>query len=463
MRVPFGVSAYDLNDYNLPTVELENFYAEQKPQLGQVRLQPTPGLTLTQAASTGVRGACQYDGLLSGELVYLDGADLERLSSSGTNTSIATVASDDYRARFAASQAHLVMVSGGNAYGVGASSVSEITVGNASGDIIGVAEMGQRFVFVEAGSGRFWYTGVGDLTVGAANFFTAEGNPDGLVGILSYGETLYLFGTRTVELWGATGDQDTPFVTRPGAFYPDGVIGRDAYCELEGVVYCVTRSGLILSLNNRRQNIASQHLSQRIQGLSEANQRKVSLSTYEWQGHAFLRLNLPGVGCWNYDISTQAWHRARTLNADTHIVDDFVSAFGKTYALGAGGLYTLSNDVYTEGGAAVRRKAQALIPVEDGRPALNRLTVYTSTKGVPASGQGSEPQFMLRIARDGVTFDDEIQADLPRSTPVAGEYSRPVTWGPLGRMRPPVCKVEIAISDPVGVTLADAQINQGRP
>lgn len=463
MRVPLGVSAYDLNEYNLPTVELENFYAEQKPHLGQVRLQPTPGLTLTQAAGTGVRGACQYDGLISGQIVYADGTSLERLSSGGANTSIATIASDDYRARFAASQADLVMTSGGTAYEVNASSVSSISVGNASGDIIGVAEMGQRFIFVEDGSGRFWYTGVGDLTVGASNFFTAEGNPDGLVGVLSYGETLYLFGSRTVELWGATGDQDTPFVTRPGAFYPDGVIGRDAYIELEGVVYCVTRAGLILALNNRRKNIATQHLSQRIQALSEANQRKVSLSAYEWQGHAFLRVTLPGAGCWNYDISTETWHRARTLNADTHIVDDFVSAFGKTFALGSGGIYELSNTVYTEGGAAVRRVAQALIPVQDNRPAFDSLTIYTSTKDIPASGQGSDPELMLRIARDGVVFDDEQQEDLPLSTPAAGQYSYPVTWRPLGRMRPPVCKVEVAISDPVGVTLADAQINLAQP
>lgn len=463
MRVPFGVSAYDLNQYNLPTVELENFYAEQKPHLTQVRLQPTPGLTLTQAAGTGVRGACQFDGLISGEIVYADGTSLERLSSGGTNTSIATIASDDYRARFAASQADLVMTSGGTAYEVGASSVSSITVGNASGDIIGVAEMGQRFVFIEEGAGRFWFTGVGDLTVGAANFFTAEGNPDGLVGVLSYGETLYLFGARTVELWGATGDQDIPFVTRPGAFYPDGVIGRDAYIELEGVVYCVTRTGLILALNNRRRNIAPQHLTQRIQALSEANQRKVSLAAYEWQGHAFLRINLPGVGSWNYDLSTQAWHRARSLNVETHIVDDFVFAFGQTYALGSDGLYTLSNSVYTEDGALVRRVAQAIVPIEDGRPPLNSLTIYTSTKDIPASGQGSDPEIMLRIARDGVVFDDEQQETLPLSTPAAGQYSYPVTWRPLGRFVPPVCKFELAITDPVGITLSDAQFNLAQP
>ncbi len=460
MRVPFGLSAYDENEYGLPETALENWYPEQIGNLGQVRLLPTPGLTVFQAASTGVRGIFQSDGILSGQIVYADGTSLERLTSGGTNASIDTVATDDYRAQFAASQAELAMSSGGTAYKVQSGSVTTITVGSSTGDIVSIAELGQRHLFVEDGSGRFWWSAVGDCTdVPATNFATAESEPDNLLSVQTYRGAVYLFGTKTVESWVPTGDQDTAFVARPGAVLPAGVIGRDAVCQSDDAMFMAATTGIVFRLDGlRRQRISTTPIEERIKGLSAANQALVKLSSYQWRGHEFIRVTLPGAGAWNYDLSTGAWHRARAINVDTHIVDDFVSAFGTTYAAGAGGIYSLSGSVYTEGGEYVRRVAQGILPVSDGRPAIDRLTVYTSVVNVPASGQGSTPQAMLQVSRNGVTLENEIIRNLPTT----GEFAGKVEWGPLGRFAPPVAKFQIAVSDPVGLTLADAQLNMSR-
>lgn len=80
------------------------------------------------------------------------------------------------------------------------------------------------------------------------------------------------------------------------------------------------------------------------------------------------------------------------------------------------------------------------------------------SENVPSNGVGSEPKMMLRVFRDGVTLESEIIRDAP----IAGEYAKGIFWGPLGRGKPPVIKFEIAVSDPVGITLADVQLNMSR-
>lgn len=73
------------------------------------------------------------------------------------------------------------------------------------------------------------------------------------------------------------------------------------------------------------------------------------------------------------------------------------------------------------------------------------------------SGQGSDPQAMLRISRDGGrTFGVELSRDIgPR-----GEYSQRAIWRRLGIMRNGC--FEFVITDPVKVSIAGlaAQIEE---
>lgn len=461
MRIPFSPTAYDRNEYGLPSLILENWFPEVKPHLGQYRLLPTPGLTLFQAASTGVRGMFQADGILSGQLIYADGTSLERITSGGTNANIATVASDAYRAQFAASQADLVATSGGTAYVVTAGAATAITVGTSSGDITSVAELGQRHLFTEDGTGRFWWSAVGDpTTVSNTSFATAESEPDNLLSVQTYRGRVFLYGTQTVEPWVPTGDQDRAFVSVPGGVINRGLIGRDAITRADNAIFHVTPLGQVMMFRGGgMERISNEMIEGRIKDLSAANQALVKLSSYFWRGHEFIRITLPGEGSWNYDLATGSFHRAKSLGGETHIVDDYVEAFGSFYAGGAGGIYSLSRTTYTEAGEEVRRVAELLFPVQDATVTPGPMTIYTSTENVPVSGTGSAPQIMLRIAHDGVNLGSEMLRDLP----LAGQYAQAVVWGQLGTFGPPVAKFQVAISDPIGVTLSDATFAQARP
>lgn len=460
LRIPFSPTAYDCNEYGLPSLVLENWYPEAKPHLGQYRLLPTPGLTLFQAAGTGVRGLFQADGILSGQIVYADGTSLERLTSGGTNASIGTVASDAYRAQFAASLADLVATSGGTAYLVESGSVASITVGNATGDIISVAEINQRHVYAEQGEGRFWWSAVADpTTVSATSNANAENEPDDILGVVAHRGLIWLLGSTSIEAWVNTNSQDQAFAFT-GRVVPNGIIGRDAWVKTDDAIFVVSQQGILFRLDGvQRTRLSNEILEARIKDLSAANQKLVKLASYFWRGHEFIRITLPGEGAWNYDLSTGSIHRARTNGAETHIVDDYVEAFGTSYAAGAGGIYTLSRATYTEAGSEVRRVAELLYPVLDGVVDARPMTVYTSTENVPVTGTGSAPVALLSIARDGVVFDAEMEEALP----IAGEYARGVVWSDLGSFEPPVVKLRLAISDPIGVTLSDAFFMQARP
>lgn len=453
--VQFGVSAYDSNQYGLPVIKLENWYPEFKPGIGQVRLLPTPGLTRKVEAAEGFRGAFQADGALNDAIVIADGTKVKTYAEDGTLTTLGTVLADSYRAQFAASQTDVVMVSGGIPYTVNATQGPvPFAISTATGPIIAVAEYAQRFIFLEGGSGRIHASDVAQPTR-VVTFATAESDPDNVLTLDVHAGSIYVGGSETVELWTYTGSTASPFISRPGATLPFGVIGRDATAKADFGLFMVASDGLVYRIDSEIRRISTHDLERRIKSLSKANQALVSLSAHVWNGHPFVRINLPGVGSWMYDVATETVHRQKTLDVEEHKIRQYVEAFGNVYGAGPGGLYLLENETYTEEGANVRRVATAIVPVEDGRPRIDRLTVYTSAADETLT---ETPQAMLRVATDTRTFDTELMRDLP----LTGEYGKAVEWGPIYGLVPPALVMELAISDPAGVTLADAKLNMAR-
>lgn len=454
--VQFGLSAYDSNQYGLPVIKLENWYPEFKPGIGQVRLLPTPGLVSKLQASSGIRGVFQADGLMSDAILLADGTQLKTYAEDGTTATLGTIAQDDYWAQFAASQTEMVMTSGGTAYRVRSSGAPlPITIGNATGSIIAVGSYAQRFLFLEAGSGRVHVSNVADSKT-VEVFFTAESDPDNAITLDVHAGSIYVGGTRTVELWAYTGSVSTPYISRPGAILPFGVIGRDATAKADFGLFMVAVDGIIYRIDGvQPQRISVHDIERRIKSLPKADQAKVSLSAHVWNGHTFVRVNMPNVGSWLYDVATETWHRQKSLTSESHIIYDYVPAYGQVYGAGPNGLFLLDNETYQENGANVRRVATAIVPVEDGRPRIDRLTVYTSAPDVSLS---DTPQAMLRVATDTRTFDAELLRDLP----MAGQFADPVEWGPIYGLVPPALVMELAISDPAGITLSDAKINMAR-
>jgi hypothetical protein len=473
--IPLGANAYVDSDYGLPSIKLENWFAEEAGDRPDrpYRLLPTPGLTSwnSDLGVSPIRGWFQADGLVSGDLVVCAGTTTYRINSSGTETALAvkagsTAIGSTYDARFAGSQADLVMTAGGNAYYLdGTPEWVDITVGAASGDITDVAESDQVHFFLEEGTGRVWYSDPGDpSTVQATSFVTAESEPDNVKAIRVYDGVLYMFGTQSTELWALTGDTAVPL--RPlGRTVGIGLLGRNAVIQADFGIFAVGHersTGLIrvYRIDGGVSFISTHAIDRLIEDVSTANRDNISLSAHGWGGHTFIGLHLPGVGDYYSDVATRTWHRRRETAETRGFVDRYISCFSKVFAASydEGEIFRLDRDVFTEDGEYVRRVATGLVPVEDGRPAIDNLVVEMQPGVGLASGQGSDPEVMLRHSNDGHNWSSEVT----RTFGQMGEYGHVARFDSLGRFKPPFMMIEVAVSDPVKAVVTGVVANRSR-
>lgn len=468
-ELAFGIGAYDNTSYGIPPVILENWLVEKAPDRAdkQVRLVPTPGASTFSDLSVSGRGLFQSDGVISGDLIAVHGTAVVRIDSAGTPTTITgAVAAGTDQAIMAASQTpELVLNVGGTVYTVTSSAVTSFTWAGLSGaNISDVIEINQRHLYLEDGTGRVWYSDRADATtVGGTSFVTAENEPDRLIALMESGNTLIFFGSKTYELWYDTGDATVPLAPRPGSAVAMGIIGREAKAQINGVPYFVRSDGAVCRLDGFRANVISTDpIATMITDLSDANQMLVSLTGYSQAGKEFLQLSLPGLGDWFYDNTTGFWHRRRDLGLGTYSYRFYERAFGKLLgqATSDGDVVTLSPTVYTDRGTEARRVATGLMVLPDDNFRLNNLIIEGQAGvGLDGSGQGSDPQGMLRIARDGRTFEEEYTRSLGK----LGEYKRRAVYGPLGMLTPPMALFEFAVSDPIGYSVYGVRINARRP
>lgn len=466
MRViPLGANAYSDNAYNLPSVVLENWFAEIAPDNPgrNYRLLPTPGLVSFLTGLPGsVRGMFQVDGLLSGDAVVASGTRVFRVDSTGQETQLDTEIASGGVARFAASQADIVAVAGGGAYLVGATALTAITWTGPSGTITDVEAIAQRHLYLEDGTGRFWWSEVADPeTVNATSFATAESEPDNLLAMRVWNDTLLLFGTQTVEGWYYTGDTEFPFSRRPGYVIQRGIVGRDAITLADFGIFAVGDDGVTYRVENGQPSRVSTHQIERlIKDVGATNRSSISLSSHYYDGHPFIGLHLPGVGDYFYDVATEQWHRRREVGVARYLCDQFLFAWGENFAADRadGTIYQIDRDVFTHNGAQVRRVATGLYPIDDGRPMVPNVVIDIQPGVGTVSGDGSDPQVIFSVALDGRTYGPEAYASFGK----LGEYGRQTVFQ-LGRLKPPVVTCKVAVMEPVGAVVNSVKGDVSRP
>lgn len=459
---PLGLSTYESNDYGFPAVALENWFAEAAPDRADrpARLLPTPGLVSFATGLDGaVRGFEQRDGLLSDAMIVSAGAKVYTISSAGTVTEIGSGITGTGKAHFAGSQSDMVVAVGGTAY-LATTSLTPITVGASTGDIIDVATVGQRHIFAEGGSGRLWYSDPGDpTTVSNTSFATDSAEADPSLGVEVWRDTIWSLGTQSIRGYIQTGDDDAPIVPRPGVAYSTGVLGNAGIIRSDFGLYVLGDDGRVYRATQGIEAVSTPPIERLIEDVTTKSD--IRLSAHNWGGHQFLGLHLPGIGDYFFDQSTGFWHRRREIGEVRHIAHDFLNAHGTVYAgdRSTGDIYTLDRDTFTHNGAAVRRVAQTLFPVEDMRPHISNLTVELQAGVGLTTGQGSDPQVMMRFSTNGRSWSNEVS----RSFGALGEYGYRAIFDSLGRFHPPAGMIEIAVSDPVPATVTGLSVNRTRP
>ncbi len=300
-------------------------------------------------------------------------------------------------------------------------------------------------------------------------FATAEAQPGEVQAVIQNIQFLYVFSSTHIELWYDAGTAGAvPFQRYAGGVIPYGTLSPYSILRQDGSLFFLGRDGIFYRLQANQPTRISTHAIEYLVSL-EGQLNKVEAFTFTLQGHKLIFWTLPNIDvtiC--YDISTGKWHDRDSVDAnfeslgrwrgryalkfenDILLGDAFDGRVGKANW----------NSTFTEYDLPMRGVVSSITQHAD------RMNLFCSRfeldiqAGVGLiTGQGDNPQMMLRTSRDGgMTYG----INQPwRSMGRAGEYTKRLRWLRQGKARQ--FSWQIVCTDPVRRTIiaAHADIEKG--
>lgn len=497
MQTPILGSAYVARSVNAADNKLINLFPESVQEGGKTAgfFARCPGLRTLATVDTGpIRGLWQFGG--SGYVV--SGYALYKLNTAWAPTLIGTVAGTG-PVSMADNGTQLFIAANGPGYIYNASTAEFAMITDP--DFAGAVTVGYidgYFVYNEPNSQRVWITSLLDGTsIDPLEFASTEGNPDNLVALMVDHREIWMFGTNSVEVWYDAGTVDFPLQRIQGAFNELGCAAAYSVAKLDNALFWLGSDARGKGIVYKTQGYAGVRISTHAIEYAVQNYGTITDAvayTYQQEGHSFYVLNFPSADAtWVYDVSTQAWHeRAEFVGAidaydavaptrrlesgNTRLLEETSSAnlvgssqfarqrgncqmaFNGEIVIGDyanGKIYAYDLDYY-EG--KWLRSWRALPTGQNNlkRTAHHSLQLDCESGVGLNSGQGSDPQVMLRWSDDGGhTWSNSHWAGMG---PI-GQTGRRVIWRRLGmttKLRDRV--YEISGTDPVKIAIMGAEL-----
>lgn len=285
----------------------------------------------------------------------------------------------------------------------------------------------------------------------ALDFASAESDPDKLLTVVADHGELWLFGERSSEVWQNTGQQDFTFERLEGAKIQWGIHAPWSASRYADTLVCLARDDhgaiqVISFVNYQPQRISNGAVEEAIAGYSLSTDA-IGFVTVD-RGREFYVLSFPTGGqSFAYDVREDEWHEVRTGIADRFVGQHHIYFLGKHLISDytTGNLIEMVAGVYDDLGDEIYLKARGYHIHESERLVGHASVQVVFEAGVGiATGQGSDPQAMLRWSNDGgETWSNEHW----RSIGKIGRRRARAIWRSLGRARDRV--YELTITDPV--------------
>jgi len=469
MKTPILGSAYVARSVNAADSRMVNLFPELVPEGGNepAFLSRAPGLRLLATVGTGpIRGMWQF-----GAYGYVvSGTALYRVDTSWSATLLGTVTGTG-PVSMSDNGTQLFIAANGPSYIYNAS--TNVFAAITDPDFPGAGTVGfldGYFVFNEPNSQRIWVTSLLDGTsIDPLDFASAEGSPDGVVAIIVDHREVWVYGTNSVEVWYDSGEADFPLTRVQGAFNEIGCAAAYSVAKLDNGLFWLGSDargrGIVYRANGYTGTRISTHaIEWQIQQYGDLSD--AIGYTYQQDGHAFYVLVFPSANAtWVYDVATGAWHeRAGWVDgAFTRHRGNCQMSFGDEIVIGDyenGNLYAFDLNVYADNGA-VQRWLRSWRALPTGADNMFRTTHHTlqleCETGVGLnSGQGENPQVMLRWSDDGGhTWSSEHWRSMGR----IGAHGYRTIWRRLGMTMKIRDRVyEVSGTDPVRIFITAAEL-----
>jgi hypothetical protein len=319
------------------------------------------------------------------------------------------------------------------------------------------------FVYNRPSTQQFGCSNVLSPISGSTNFSSKDGAPDNLVTLIVDHREIYLLGETSSEVWVDQGTSPFPFTRIPGTSTQHGIAAPFSMAR-------VGNSFAYLSKNNRGTAQIVQmngYVPQRISTHAVENSltgqtiTDAIAWTYQLEGHEVYVISFPTIQLtWCYDIATQMWHKwlyTNNLGQYERCRGNCAAVFQGYNLVGDysnGKIYHLDRNIYTDDGQNVKRMRRAPhLTVDLQRQYFEELQLQFQPGVGLSTGQGDDPQAMLRWSNDGgSTWSSEHWTTIGK----IGKYTNRAIWRRLGTARDRI--FEVTVSDPVKAVIVSANL-----
>ncbi len=434
----------------------KNIYPKIDRNGQSISLQGWPGLKLwtTLTDTAAVRGL----GTMQKTLYSVSGTTLAEIDEEKNETTYTgeipgeealTITNDGTNLIISTSIAQYTATAGGGAV----TQISAAGVSNSAGF------MDRRIIYQQS-SGRFASADVGDpSTVNGLNFATAESFPDDIERLFTYQKYMWLFGSESAEPWFFNGSGSPPYVVNRNGVIRYGSAGRLSVGEISDYIYFLDqwrRPQRILGLQVP-EFIGNSALGAEWRSYDKVDDCQIYTLSFDHQDFVIYIFPL-AQKTWGYHVESGWWFELGTegrylMSSQARVYNkNLVGDFHQT-----GKIFELDFDTFTEdGNTVIRQRDSALIDgalyqMPGKRLTLNRLELVFEAGVGLTTGQGSDPEVMVRISKDGGrTFGNEMIGKLG----VSGSDRLRVEFNALGQYKDFV--IRVTMSDPVQFALISA-------
>jgi hypothetical protein len=429
----------------------------------------------SQTAASGRYNSAQVNAVFTG-------------STSGTTLTVTSVASGVLHAGMTITNSTLTTKTVITALGTGTGGAGDYTISNSQtvgsstmyglnwtvlpssdGAFVGgstVEVVDNYFIYNKPDSQLWGATDILSIISNPLSYGTKDGSPDDLVTIIVDRREVYLLGEMSSEVWIDVGAFPFPFQRIPGTSTQQGIAARFSAARVGNSFAYVSKNNrgeaTVVRMNGYIPERISTHAVENT--LVGQNVSDALAWTYQLNGHEVYVVTFPSIGenglTWAFDNTTGLWHKWLYTNNQNEYErhrGNCCSFFNQEVLVGDyenGKLYKVSLSDYTDDGQLVRRVRRCPhITTDLQRQYFHELQIQFEPGVGLSTGQGDNPQAMLRWSNDGgFTWSNENWVTIGAQ----GQYYNRAMWRRLGWARDRI--FEVVVTDPIKAVIVSANL-----